>query len=176
MRAVARAAKDIHALKEWAERNGSTVEVEGDEGSLPLTVIVTLPGPADSLYENGVYRVKCNIASDFPVRPPAVAFLTPIWHPNIEPTGGSVCLDILKTRWTPVIRLHDLFESYLPQLLQHAEPDDPFNSTAAAMMSTDIDTYNSYTRSHTMKHAVAGNEDIVLPVIRTTSGGSHHTI
>jgi ubiquitin-protein ligase len=102
------------------------------------------------------------------MKPPALAFLTPIWHPNIEASCGSVCLDILKARWMPFIRLHDLFGTYLTQLLQYPEPDDPFNGQAAAMMA-DTATYEDYTKRHTLKHAVPGSHGVVLPIIVSRS-------
>jgi ubiquitin-protein ligase len=172
-RALVRVAKDVEALREWAAQQGTSIEIckpgGGTDSSetistLPLRIIVTLHGPKESLYEHGVYRVQCNLSAEYPMKPPALAFLTPIWHPNIEASCGSVCLDLLKTRWMPFIRLHDLFGTYLMQLLTCPEPDDPFNSQAAAMMS-DTEVYNDYTKRHTLKHAVPGSHDVVLPTI-----------
>lgn len=175
-RALVRVGKDLQALRAWADENGTTIEIDGgrdDITALPARIYVTLHGPKDSLYDGGLYRIQCNLSEDYPMRPPALAFLTPIWHPNIEATCGSVCLDILKARWMPFIRLHDLFGVYLTQLLQYPEPDDPFNAQAAAMM-TDTEAYNAYTKLHALKHAVPGDHtDVVLPVIvrRSRAGG-----
>ena len=163
-RALVRVAKDVQALRTWAAENGTVVEPATDVATLPTRLVVVLHGPKDSLYEGGVYRIQCNLPAEYPMRPPALAFLTPIWHPNIEATCGSVCLDILKTRWMPFIRLHDLFGTYLTQLLQYPEPDDPFNAQAAAMM-TDTSTYEDYTKRHTLKYAVPGTRDVVLPIV-----------
>lgn len=175
-RALVRVAKDVQALRTWATENGTTIEIDGgrdDITALPARIYVTLHGPKDSLYDGGLYRIQCNLSEEYPMRPPALAFLTPIWHPNIEATCGSVCLDILKARWMPFIRLHDLFGTYLTQLLQYPEPDDPFNSQAAAMM-LDVEGYNAYTKLHTLKHAVPGEHQaaVVLPVIVRCSSRS----
>ena len=38
---------------------------------------------------------------NYPLQPPKVRFVTPIFHPNIHGTSGEVCLDILKSEWSP---------------------------------------------------------------------------
>jgi ubiquitin-conjugating enzyme E2 H len=159
-RFLARALADVRGLQLWAAATpGARVDAP-DAPSLPMTVLVTMPGPADSLYDRGVFTVRCNLPEGFPAKAPALAFLTRIWHPNIEATSGAVCLSILKNDvdagWSAAITLSALFSQYVPQLLQDPEPSDPFNGSAAAMLIANRDQYARFTRAHVDKHAAPG--------------------
>lgn len=149
-RKFARVLKDVAEMLEATEYSVRDAEIS----SLPHTMFVTIRGPKDSPYEDGVYTIKCNIPEGFPMKSPALSFLTPIWHPNIASETGAVCLDILKGAWLPVVRLHELFAQYIPQLLLYPEPSDPFNQEAAALMQSDPKLYAHITRKHALKHAV----------------------
>jgi ubiquitin-conjugating enzyme E2 T len=54
-----------------------------------------LIGPVESPYCNGVFRLDIHIPPRYPIEPPQIKFITPIYHPNID-TGGRICLDALK--------------------------------------------------------------------------------
>ena len=53
-------------------------------------------GPPDSPFQGGVFFLTIHFPTDYPFKPPKVAFTTKIYHPNIN-SNGSICLDIL--RW-----------------------------------------------------------------------------
>lgn len=36
----------------------------------------------------------------YPYKPPTVIFITPCFHPNVDFESGSICLDILKEKWS----------------------------------------------------------------------------
>jgi len=66
------------------------------EGSLTQLEAV-LQGPQGTVYEGGCFRVCLDIPARYPFEPPAVRFITPVYHPNID-VGGRVCLDILNLK------------------------------------------------------------------------------
>lgn len=43
-----------------------------------------IKGPPDTPYEGGVFKLSINISLNYPLDPPKVKFLTPIFHPNID--------------------------------------------------------------------------------------------
>lgn len=73
--------------------------------------IGTIQGPCGTPYEGRSYRVLMRFPSDYPFSPPAIHFDTPIFHPNVDETGGSICLDILKEKWSPVYNVQTILIS-----------------------------------------------------------------
>lgn len=55
----------------------------------------TIHGPAGTPYEGHAYRIKMAFPADYPFSSPSIVFDTPIFHPNVDPSG-AICLDILK--------------------------------------------------------------------------------
>ena len=51
-------------------------------------------GPADTLYEGGMFKAQLIFTDDFPNKPPKMKFITPIYHPNVY-ADGRVCISIL---------------------------------------------------------------------------------
>ncbi|XP_060109654.1 ubiquitin-conjugating enzyme E2 D2-like [Heteronotia binoei] len=64
----------------------------------------TIMGPNDSPYQGGVFFLTIHFPTDYPFKPPKVAFTTRIYHPNIN-SNGSICLDILRSQWSPALTI-----------------------------------------------------------------------
>lgn len=52
-------------------------------------------------YAGGQFRVKLVFPKDFPASPPRGYFLTRIFHPNVAPGTGEICVNTLKKDWKP---------------------------------------------------------------------------
>ncbi|GMK57400.1 hypothetical protein CspeluHIS016_0402340 [Cutaneotrichosporon spelunceum] len=83
----------------------------------------TIPGPAGSPYEGGVFEVDIRIPEDYPFSPPHVQFVTKVYHCNVS-QHGAICLDLLKTAWSPALSLYKVVLS-LSSLLTDPNPSDP---------------------------------------------------
>jgi ubiquitin-conjugating enzyme E2 D len=83
----------------------------------------TLMGPSNSVYEGGVFHLSIKFPKNYPFAPPKVKFLTKIYHPNINMSGG-ICLDVLKDNWSPALTVSKLLLS-ISSLLTDPNPDDP---------------------------------------------------
>lgn len=66
-------------------------------GNVRNAVII---GPADTPFEDGTFRLVMTFEEQYPNKPPAVKFISQMFHPNVYATG-ELCLDILQNRWSP---------------------------------------------------------------------------
>lgn len=82
----------------------------------------TIMGPPDSPYQGGVFFLTIHFPTDYPFKPPKVAFTTRIYHPNIN-SNGSICLDILRSQWSPALTISKVLLS-ICSLLTDPNPDD----------------------------------------------------
>lgn len=90
---------------------------------------VTIEGPAGSPYENGVFNLELFLPDDYPMEAPKVRFLTKIYHPNIDRLG-RICLDVLKTNWSPALQIRTVLLS-IQALLASPNPNDPLANDVA---------------------------------------------
>ncbi|GLI63449.1 hypothetical protein VaNZ11_006421 [Volvox africanus] len=114
-------------LKEIERDKASGVTVELKSNSLQH-FIGYVPGPKDTPYEGGLFKVDIKLESSYPFVPPKMTFLSKVWHPNVSSQSGAICLDILKDQWSPTLTLKTALLC-LQALLASPQPDDPQVST-----------------------------------------------
>ena len=83
---------------------------------------VKLRGPKDTPYEGGIFEMELLLSDDYPMTPPKALFSTKIYHPNIDKLG-RICLDILKSSWTPVLQIKSVLLSIQALLCSPDEKD-----------------------------------------------------
>ncbi|XP_035982837.1 ubiquitin-conjugating enzyme E2 2 isoform X2 [Fundulus heteroclitus] len=140
----------------------------------------TIMGPPDSPYQGGVFFLTIHFPTDYPFKPPKVsgpappvrlparsgpvvlirllcfclqvAFTTRIYHPNIN-SNGSICLDILRSQWSPALTISKVLLS-ICSLLCDPNPDDPLVPEIARIYKTDPVRYNKTAQDWTQKYAM----------------------
>jgi ubiquitin-protein ligase len=114
------------------------------ENQIPISITISIhnhPAPIslndrkDGFVYGTVHSFKITFSRSFPYQPPAVQWLTPIYHPNIAPPseGGRVCLKAIDN-WQFEFDLTGLIKSIVRLLAQPnpASPLDTLSCTEAA--------------------------------------------
>ncbi|MEE4247037.1 MAG: ubiquitin-conjugating enzyme family protein [Kangiellaceae bacterium] len=115
---------------------------------------VNFPGPVDSLYAGGTWRVRVELPDQYPIKSPSIGFITRMYHPNVDEASGSVCLDVINQTWSPMFELRNVFDTFLPQLLMYPNPTDPLNQIAASLMLKNKTAYEHKVRDHVQRNAM----------------------
>ena len=122
---------------------------------------ITIPGPIDSPFEGGKFKVSIILDDDYPNSPPTCRFLTKIFHPNITFPDGSICVNFLKKTegktdlyksWTNKKSICDIIVG-LYGLLKFPNQDSPLNRNANDLYNRDRVKYNQVAKSFTNKFA-----------------------
>ena len=108
-------------------------------GRQSLSGRLTLIRPQDTAWENGIFKLRMKFTEDYPSHPPEVSFKTPIFHPNVY-KNGEICLDILKSNWSPVYDVSNILVS-IQSLLNDPNPKSPANGEAAKLFEEDRAEY-----------------------------------
>ncbi|KAK8559473.1 hypothetical protein V6N13_026895 [Hibiscus sabdariffa] len=114
-------------------------------------------GPKESLYEGGVWKIRVELPDAYPYKSPSIRFVNKIFHPNVDETSGSVCLDVINQSWSPMFDLLNIFEVFLPQLLLYPNPSDPLNGDAASLMMKDQKQYDQQVKEFCERYAKKEN-------------------
>jgi ubiquitin-conjugating enzyme E2 D/E len=108
-------------------------------------------GPIATPYEGGVFYLSISIPSNYPFKPPSVIFKTKIYHPNINSTG-NICLDILKTQWSPALTISKILLS-ICSLLSDPNPNDPLVPDIANLLKNNPEMYHRTAKEWTHIYA-----------------------
>ena len=111
----------------------------------------TLLGPEGTPYAGGLFSLAIQFPTDYPFKPPKIAFLTKVYHPNINSNGG-ICLDILKDQWSPALSISKVLLS-ISSLLADANPRDPLVPEVAKLYESNRPEFDRVAREWTLQYA-----------------------
>ena len=117
----------------------------------PFQWRATIIGPEGSPYHGGIFYLKIHLAADYPFKAPHITFTTKIYHCNVKPTG-SICLDILKDKWSPALTISKALLS-ICSLMGDPNPNDPLVYEIAELFIKDKAKHDANAREMTMMHA-----------------------
>ncbi|KAG2175782.1 hypothetical protein INT44_000260 [Umbelopsis vinacea] len=114
----------------------------------------TIAGLDQTPFQGGLWNLDVKIPHNYPMQPPTVKFITQICHPNVHFKTGEICLDLLKTAWSPAWTLKSTILA-ISLLLSNPEPSSPLNCDAANLLRCgDLVGYESMIRMYTQLFAM----------------------
>ncbi|KAL7488995.1 hypothetical protein ACHAW6_014579 [Cyclotella cf. meneghiniana] len=152
-RTLARVARDVRDLvKSPPEGVRLVLDVEtGMPGSLS-EILAEIEGPEQTPYHTRYFQLKLVLSTDFPTTPPRGYFLTKIYHPNVDPTTGAICVNTLKKDWTPTTSLSHVL-TVIRCLLIVPFPESSLNDEAGKNF---MESYDEYARRAKLLASVHG--------------------
>lgn len=140
-------------IKELFAKTPADIQVPSDyDGSLQNIPILIL-GPEATPYYGGAWLMVIKVPSDYPQSAPKAFFKTRIFHPNVQPSTGEVCVDTLKRDWTPETSLCDILVT-IRCLLVHPNPESALNEDAGKLLLEDYAAFSRTARLMTNVHAL----------------------
>ena len=144
-RAMTRLQKELKTIRELQTKGEETGWSAGPVNEADLFKWEGfLFGPEKSPFEGGMFKIRIEFTSEYPIKPPRVVFLTVPFHPNVY-DNGNICLDILKDQWTPALQIDQLLQS-IRSLLTDPNPNSPANGDAARMYTQNRPAYDAKVR------------------------------
>lgn len=116
-------------------------------------VFVIFPGPEDSFYSGGIWKLRLRFPPQYPYKGPLISFVNNIFHPNIEGKSGTICLNLLGVDWNPIYDLLNVINEFIPELLRNPNDRDPYNTEASKLLTSNLEGYKKYIREHIKKNA-----------------------
>lgn len=123
----------LKELKEIEKNKEKDLSLRPISDSDMYAWVAKFEGPPETPYEKGVFEIKLSITNEYPIRPPKAEFITKVFHPNVHFKTGEICLDILKTSWSPAWTLSTVCRAIMA-LLSHPDADSPLNCDAGNLI------------------------------------------
>jgi len=129
----------------------------GHEDLREITAI--LSGPKETPYEGGEFVCRLRLTDSFPKEPPKAHFITKIFHPNVEPRTGEVCVNTLKSDWKSSLGLDHVLLT-IRCLLINPNAESALNEEAGKLLLDDFLEFSSRARLMTSIYAQSSKENI----------------
>lgn len=124
---LSRVQKELKQLKSL-KPHGIEVSIPSDSLQVWEAIV---PGPDDSPYKGGRFKVQVYLPENYPLGYPTVRFLSPIYHLNVSPSTGHVCLGFLSEEdWLPTRCIRDVLSAVFSLLIK----PEPENSAEQALL------------------------------------------
>ena len=143
-------------IKDLIKRPPAGVTFVPNEEDSISEVMAELVGPDDTPYAGGRFMVKLVLGRDYPQSPPKGYFLTKIYHPNVEPRTGAICVNTLKRDWSEDMGISHILK-VVWCLLVYPFPESSLNDEAGKLFLESFDSYARKAKLLTKVHAMKGS-------------------
>ena len=151
-----RVARLMNEIKQMTSTEHPTYNVYVSESDMSFWKI-TLSGPEDSPYEDGVFLLYLHADEGYPTFAPKARFITKIKHPNVN-MHGRICHSIFDRDWTSDISMSTLLDT-IYGLLYQPEYSDPVNTTTTLGFHHDQVEFAEEVREYVDRYASSSREE-----------------
>ncbi|CAO3610181.1 unnamed protein product [Mucor hiemalis] len=117
-------------------------------------------GPRETPYEGGTFLLEIKLHENHPFNPPNIKFITKVFHPNVSSQTGAICLDVLKSNWSPAMTLRLSLMS-IQALLDAPDASSPQDYEVAKVYTSDRKRFNEQAKAWTTNFANVSLNDYV---------------
>ena len=118
----------------------------------------TMLGAKDTEYKGGLFYLKVLFPDNYPVKPPEVRFITPIYHVNVNDKDeigcplGHVSISILNF-WKPIIKMKEVLCNIFALINYLGNPDASYRTDRGEEMKNNRELYKKKIKYFTRKYA-----------------------
>ena len=112
---------------------------------------ISLCGPVDTPYAGGMFFLTADFTDDYPEKKPEVRFTNKIYHLNVSPTNGHICISTLNS-WKPKTPMVDVISSIFA-LFYDQNPKSPYSGEMAREYETNRAQFNKKAEEWTKQYA-----------------------
>ena len=112
---------------------------------------ISLLGAKDTSYADGIFLIKLMFPQDYPNTQPQLIFLTPIYHPNVNPYNGKVAVNFIYD-WNKSTTAREIL-SKLYGIFYLTNPHSPFSIEQAHEFKYNRSLYEIKVKYFTKKYA-----------------------
>lgn len=118
-----------------------------------------MQGPTGTPYEGKYFLLKLVFSQEFPASPPRGFFLTKLYHPNIDPASGAICVNTLKKDWTAETTICHVL-AVIRCLMIVPFPESSLNDEAGKLF---MESYDEFSKRAKLMAEVHGRSETCSP-------------
>ena len=112
---------------------------------------ITLIGPVDTPYAGGLFILTADFPEKYPEQKPEVKFVNKIYHLNVSPRSGHICINILNS-YKPRTPIVDVISGIF-SLFYNQNPESPYDHGMADEYRNRKDEFDKKAKEWTLKYA-----------------------
>ena len=115
---------------------------------------ILLKGPNNSCYEDGLFKLSLEFPKNYPEDPPKIKFVTKIFHPNVSPNDGVICISSLSSDWDPASNIINVIYS-IYDLLKKPNLGHGLNDEALSLYQNDFEKFSKKVKEVIQQNSLA---------------------